>query len=128
MLGNISYTGPLFSPTNLSTSVLTSCNTLNITWKPSSYNGVAEDTLKYHLEIDSKSYTTCSTSYVIDKLECGVDYTISLNASVCEQETSESVNTSRLIFIGEILHIVYTMLFLKLLMIYYEYSCNVVIL
>ena len=79
---------------------------MNITWEPSSYTGVVEDTLKYHLEIDSESYTTYNTSYVIDKLECGVDYSVSLNVSVCEQEMSESVNTSRLIFIGKILHIV----------------------
>ena len=106
MLGNISYTGPLFSPTNLSTSVLTSCDALNITWEHSSYTGVAEDTLKYHLKIDSESYTTYNTSYVIDQLECGVSYTISLSAAVCEQEMSESVNTSRLIFIGKILCII----------------------
>ena len=111
LLGNISYTGPLFSPTNLSTSVLTSCDALNITWELSSYTGVAESTLKYHLKIDSKSYTTYNTSYIIDKLECGVDYTISLSASVCEQEMSESVDTSRLIFNGKILHIIYTCIY-----------------
>ena len=102
-----SYTGLLFSPTSLSTSVLSSCDALNITWEPSSYTGAVEDTLKYHLEIDSESYTTYNTSYVIDKLECGVDYSITLNASVCEKEMSESVNTSRLIFIGKILYIIY---------------------
>ena len=74
---------------------------MNITWEPSSYTGVAEDTLKYHLEIDSESYTTYNTSYIIDKLKCGVSYTISLSASVCEQEMSESVNTSKLICIGK---------------------------
>ena len=76
---------------------------MNITWKPSSYTGVAEDTLKYHLKIDSESYTTYNTSYVIDKLTFGVSYTISLSASICEQEMSESVNISRLIYIGKIL-------------------------
>ena len=95
------YTGHVSPPTSLSTSVLTSCDALNITWKPSSYTGVAEDTLKYHLEIDSESYTTYNTSYVTIKLTFGVDYTISLSASVCEQEMSESVNTTRLIYIGK---------------------------
>ena len=74
---------------------------MNITWKPSSYTGVAEDTLKYHLEIASESYTTYNTSYVIDKLMFDVNYTISLNASVCEKEMSESVTTSKLICIGK---------------------------
>ena len=96
-------TGHVSPPTSLSTSVLTSCDALNITWKPSSYTGVAEDTLKYHLEINSESYTTYNTSYIIDKLTFGMEYTISLSASVCEQETSESVNTSKLIYIGKTL-------------------------
>ena len=97
------YTGCVPPPTSLSTSALTSCDALNITWKHSSYTGVAEDTIKYHLDIDSESYTTYNTSYVIDQLTFGMDYTISLNASVCEQEMSESVNISRLICIGKIL-------------------------
>ena len=71
---------------------------MNITWEHSSYTGVAEDTLQYHLEIDSESY---NTSYVIDELECDVDYTITLNVAVYEQEMSESVNTSKLISIGK---------------------------
>ena len=74
---------------------------MNITWEPSSYTGVAKNTLKYHLEIDSESYTTYNTSYVIDKLTFDVNYTISLSASVCEQEMSISVNTSKLICIGK---------------------------
>ena len=89
--------------TSLSTSVLTSCDELNITWEPSSYTGVAEDTLKYHLDIDSKSYTTYNTSYVIDQLECGVDYTISLIVSVCEQEMSKSYTIKEQVFIGKTL-------------------------
>ena len=70
------FTGYVPPPTSLSTSVLPSCDALNITWEPFSYTGAAEDTLKYHLEIDSESYTTYNTSYVIDKLTFDVNYTI----------------------------------------------------